>query len=301
MSISAPMPDPRAPACLLLLAAATVAAAPVAQREPSLDEVLERAAAYAVRYGETMASVIAAEDYVQEVDAADGTVLERRRLSSEIAVVQLTGSAEWQSFRDVLTVDDTPVASGPGRLERIFRQAPATVLGQVRALAADSARFNLGPLQRTFNTPTIMLQFLHPAHQDRFTFKRQKTTTCDGTPCWEISVKEQRTGTLIRTAEGRNVPIDATLWLTPADGRLMRGVFRLTEFIQGSKGARPRAEIQVDWRADTNVDGWVPAVMRERYEGLPPDPTHRSPGSLTVKGTATYSDYRRFVVDYRIR
>jgi hypothetical protein len=291
----------RGVATLIGLAMVSSGAGPRPQRDPSLDEVLARAAAYAVRYGETMASVIADEDYVQELTTADGRSVERRHLTAEIALVQLTDSAEWQSFRDVLTVDGEPVTAGPGRLERIFREAPAGVLGQVRTLAAESARYNLGPLQRTFNTPTIVLQFLHPAHQDRFTFKRRAKTTCGGDACWELTLRERRTGTLIRSPTGRNIPIEGTVWLSPSDGRLFRGLFRLQNFLDSAGGFRPRAGIEVAWRLDDHVGAWVPGSMRERYDGLPPSDQVAPPQPMSLAGTATYSNYRRFVVDYRIR
>ena len=50
------------------------------------------------------------------------------------------------------------------------------------------------------------------------------------------------------------------------------------------------------------LDLWVPAEMRERYEG--PGMSHATRGRARrydIDGVATYSNYRRFTVDVRIR
>jgi hypothetical protein len=249
-----------------------------------------------------MASVIADETYLQQlVDPASGRVLDERRLTSELALVRLAESTEWQAFRDVLTLDGRDVGDGPGRLARVFREAPASVLGQARALAEDSARYNLGPLRRTFNAPTVTLQFLHPSHQDRFEFDRRRRTDCEGHPCWEIAMKERSHGTLIRSPTGRSIPIRGTLWIDPADGRLLRGRFALEGFLDGSRGDPSHAVIDVRWEPNPHVGEWVPAEMREHYDGLPPDPEAAGGPRLSLTGVARYSNYRRFVVDYRIR
>src|SRR4029453_13979499 len=98
-------------------------------------------------------------------------------LHSEIAFVKLADSTEWQGFRDVLTVDGRPVEGAGGRVERILRDAPAAVLAQVRLLAAESARYNLGSLHRDFNVPTTVLLFVHPQHQHRFRFSKRREET----------------------------------------------------------------------------------------------------------------------------
>jgi hypothetical protein len=270
------------------LAAAVLVEPRAAPSAPSLRDVLKRAGAYVVRYGESLATVVADEDYTQRVVSDSSEPGAERVLHSEIAFVKLADSTEWQGFRDVLTVDGNPVPGAGGRLERVLRDAPAAVLPQVRRLAAESARYNLGSLVRDFNVPTTVLQFVHPEHQDRFRFSRKREEIA-GSPegldrnVWLVEFRERERGTMIRDLDGRDVPVNGQLWIAPADGRIVRSMFRADAF---------KAEIAVTWGHDTHLDLWVPTEMRERYEDR---------SGATIIGNARYSNYRRFDVTVRIR
>ena len=91
-------------------------------------------------------------------------------------------------------------------LERIFRDTPGSALAQVRAIAAESARHNIGPVQRNFNVPTTVLQFILPQHQERFRFRKVAEERSGAEPVWVIDFREQRRSTFIRTPEGRDAP-----------------------------------------------------------------------------------------------
>ena len=77
------------------------AATPAADAAPSLRDVLDRVGQYVVRYGESLATVVADEDYTQRLVPPAGDVGRERVLHSEIAFVKLADSREWQGFRDV--------------------------------------------------------------------------------------------------------------------------------------------------------------------------------------------------------
>ena len=55
------------------------------------------------------------------------------------------------------------------------------------------------------------------------------------------------------------------------------------------------------WRRDASLDLWVPAEMRERYEGPWYERLDSRPERYDIDGVATYSNYRRFTVDVRIK
>jgi hypothetical protein len=254
---------------------------------PSLRDVLDRAGQYVVRYGESLATVVADEDYTQTLMPKSGDVSRERVLHSEIAFVKLAGSTEWQGFRDVLVVNGRPVQGGGGRLERVLRDAPLAVLPQVRLLAAESARYNLGSLHRDFNVPTTVLQFIHPEHQHRFRFSKkgeEPAGSAEGSsePVWVIEFRERSRGTLIRSTGGRDVPVHGRLWIVPGDGRIVRSVFAADAF---------KTEISVTWSHDSHLDLWVPSEMRERYQDQ---------DAAEITGSARYSNYRRFDVTVRI-
>jgi hypothetical protein len=280
-----------------LLVAALLAPPVIAQRAPSLRDVLDRTGAYVIEYGQALSTIIADEEYVQELVGAGGTVLERRVLHAEMAFVRLANSTEWQAFRHVVRVDGEPVPGAERRLARLFQLEPYSVIAQARQIGAESARYNLGPLVRTFNAPTMPLQFLHPAHQDRFRFTREGETRVGDEVAWTVRFRDRGGATLIRSPGGRPVPIDGRFVIVPGDGRVMRASFVATGFLPDERG-RPRArgELLVEWREDERLGLWVPAEMHERYEG----PWGDEHLTYEIVGTARYVDYRRFEVDARV-
>lgn len=260
---------------------------------PSLREVMGRVADYAAACGEALSEVIADEDFAQELVLRDGTVVERRRLESEIAFVALDDSREWLAFRSVLRVDGTPVGDASRRLERLFRDTPRSALAQARAISAESARYNLGPVQRNFNVPTTVLQFVLARHQDRFRFRKASEERVAGELVWVVDFREQDRSTFVRTPEGRAAPSQGRLWIVPEAGRIVRSRLIVE--------ADVRAEIEVDWSLDRRLTLWVPAEMRESYRGSRPSSEQARNGAIEdVRGVATYSNYRRFEVDSRI-
>jgi hypothetical protein len=261
-------------------------------------EMLRRAGSYVVQYGESLASVIGEEDYTQQLVARDdGSVIESRVLRSEIAFVPLAGSREWQAFRNVISVDGREVAGAAGRLERVLRDPPRSIAAQARLIAEESARFNLGPLRRNFNAPTMPLQFLHPSHQDRFRFDRQREEVIAGERVAVMRFRERRRATIIRSPEGRDVPVEGLLWIAPEDGRVIRSSFFATDFLPAEPAPRTsRADLEATWREDGRLGIWVPDEMRERYSG----PWTADGVAYDIVGHAVYSNYRRFEVDVRI-
>jgi hypothetical protein len=262
---------------------------------PSLEEVMARAGSYAVSYGTALASVVADEDFLQELTLVrDGTVLERRRLESEIAFVRLADTVEWLAFRSVVRVDGVPVAGSAGQLERVFRETPQSALAQARAITAESARHNLGPVQRNFNVPTTVLQFILPQYQDRFRFRRVAEERVDGEAVWVVEFRERQDSAFIRTPDGRAARTNGRLSIVPEDGRVVRSRLAVDAEVQ--------AGIDVTWQRDGRLALWVPAEMREAYRG-PWTALAGAPGKKErhdVRGVARYSNYRRFEVDSRI-
>ena len=270
-------------------------------RPSSLDDVLARAGRYAVDYGLALTSVLAEEAYTQRlVWRNTKTVLSDRRLRSEIAFVRLVDSTEWLAFRNVLAVNDSPIPESDGRLERLFRGSQQSLLQQARLIAGDSARFNLGPITREINVPTTALHFVHPKHLPNCRFDKEGEADVAGERVWIVRYRERDRGGLITRGDGRSVPAEGRLWIVPADGRVVRSELVVKDFVRG--GGDSKAEIHVTWRRDALLDMWVPADMREHYSGpwramSAPQRTER----YDIDGVATYSNYRRFTVDVRIR
>ena len=286
-------------ALLIVLLPASQAAAP--QDRYTLDDVLARAGQYTVDYGEALQSVLAEETYAQRlVWRGDQGVKQERKLRSEIAFVRLVNSTEWLTFRNVLAVDDEAIPDANGRLERLLRGSTASLLVQARLITTESARFNIGPITRDINVPTTALHFLHPKHRPNCRFSKEREEVLDGERVWVIRFRERERGSLIRGTDGQNLPALGRLWIVPADGRVVKSELVIEDFVRGRGDSK--AEIGVRWRRDASLDLWVPAEMRERYEGpwyerLDSRPRER----YDIDGVATYSNYRRFTVDVRIK
>jgi hypothetical protein len=284
------------------LSSATPVASPDATQSPSLDRVLARASDYVVDYGHELASVLAEERYAQRlVLRSSSTMLQSRQLQSEIAFVRLPDSTEWLSFRNVTAVDGVPVPEADGRLARVFQESSNTLLARAHAIAGESARYNLGPITREINVPTTALHVLHPAHKAGCRFDKEGEEAVAGERAWVVRFRERDRGGLITRGDGRHLPAEGRLWLVPGDGRVLKSELVVKNFVR-ERGGDSKATIRVSWRRDAGLDLWVPDEMAEVYEG--PWRTMTKPGGserYDIEGTATYSNYRRFTVDVRIR
>jgi hypothetical protein len=284
----------------IVLAAAALEAGAPAQTQ-NLDRLLARASDYVVKYGDSLASVLAEENYTQRlVERSGRRVLRIRELKSEIAFVHLPNTSEWVCFRNVVAVDDVPVLEASGRLERVFRDSSSDRLSRARALAAESARYNLGPITREINVPTLALHFLHPEHRSGSRFNKEGEENVDGEMVWIVRFSERDGGSLISRGDGRSLPAEGRLWIAPSDGRVVRSELVAKNFVRS--GGDSKATVNVRWRRDSALDMWVPARMNELYEG--PWRFQAQSGRIErydIDGTATYSNYRRFTVDVRIK
>ncbi len=282
-------------ATLLLLLLGSLAADPLqnggGRAALTLDDVLARASKFAEQQRDALTSVRADERYRQEIKASDG-VLRMRRLESEIAFVQLSDSPQWMAYRNVMTVDDEPTGSDPARLEKLFRRGARAAQG--RRIAEENAAYNIGRLYRSFNIPTFPMHLLMRDQLGRFKFKKDSETDIGGERVWELAYEERHRPTIVRTVAGGDVPVKGRMWIVPQEGRLLRATVRADVPVP--------TEIEFTWHHDQNLDAWVPFEMRERYRRILDEKSRlRNPVYYDIVAFATYSNYRRFGVDVRIR
>ncbi|HET7217996.1 MAG TPA: hypothetical protein VFJ02_08100 [Vicinamibacterales bacterium] len=280
----------------LLLAIAVIAssAAPSSQSSSHLTvkNVVARAGRFAERQRDALTSVRADERYMQEIAFPDLNVTERRLLESEIAFVQLSDSAEWLAFRNVLRVDGVETGSDPARLEKLFRLGAVSEQG--RRIAEENAVYNIGRLHRTLNIPTFVLHILMPQNSDRFKYRKAAERWLGADRVWELEYKERERPTIVRSLDGRAVPLEGRLWIVPEDGRLVRATLHASVPVT--------SDLEFEWRHDPGLDTWVPSEMRERYRRIPDEKSPpKSPRYYDIISRATYGNYRRFGVDVRIR
>ena len=285
------------------LVIAVTVATPQAQQSPSLADVLQRAGAYVQELERKMSGVVAEENYTQQVQSVVATPnsaasrrVERRQLKSDLLLMRPDGGVSWVQFRDVFEVDGRPVRDRSERLTALFLNPDATTLQRVASIRRESARYNIGRVERTMNVPVVPLSVLNPDLQPRFTFSVASRATSIRVPrppgaeptfqasveVWIVEFQERRGPTLIRLhPTGDNIFSRGRLWIEPTTGRLM-----MAEMV--TQNRLVRAQLNVTFEYLPQLDYIVPIEMTERYKH------EREPAETT--GTATYSNFRQFQV-----
>lgn len=272
-----------------LIAVAMLAS--VRAQEPALDTVLARAADYVADYQKRLAAVVAEEHYRQQVinSSRPGRISARqhRELRSDVLLVKLGQDDSWLQFRDVFEVDRKPVRDRDQRLYKLFIEPKADREQQVQTIQGESARYNIGPLQRTINIPIMGMLFFDRPHQRMSEFKRIQSgnvkalaSLAAAPDIWTVAFKETQPGTMVRGDRGRDVPSHGRAWIDSTTGRILR-----TEHI--GVDTFVRAEIDVTYRAEAGLSVLVPGEMRENYVVQQ---------TVTINGRATYSRFRQFTV-----
>ena len=288
-----------------------------ASRKERLDALVASVGAYVERFQAEMEAAVLEESYVQLLRqpccreprrpgedpllAWDETknpvsrrgLLARRQTKSEILLVRIAGGLR-VGYRDVYEVDGKTIQDRSERVRRLFlsgTQESALALGRI---AAESARFNLGQMQRTTNLPTLPLLYLAPAMLPRLYLSRGGDEAVDGTMTTILEFREDASPTLAATAAGIDMPARGRVWVEPATGRIRRIELRY------SAGAR---RVMTVWfRADPRIGVLAPARMWEWYEKVPigdelPGGDSKRAWPADVEALAIYSDLRLFSVD----
>ncbi|MFN7981784.1 MAG: hypothetical protein U0Q11_07990 [Vicinamibacterales bacterium] len=267
-----------------------------AEDDPQLAGVLRRAGAYVETFGNQLSRIVAEEHYVQTwkrpsvLPGVRGTVVNERELQSDLMLVKPSAAAAWLQYRDVFAVDSLPVRDRAERLTRLFAVPSASTDQQVARIQAESARLNLGDIDRTFNTPLFALQFLETAHQARFAFthahdRRAASPVADdsaafrvSTEIWTVSFEEVRRPTIIHTSDDRDVPTRGRFWIDPQSGQVLMSEFTVRE-------RQRQGTVTVSYQSEPLLGLLVPVEMRERYID--------SKAKSEITAVATYGKFRQ--------
>ncbi len=280
---------------LALILIALFVPAPLAAADlPPLPVVLERVTDYVVRYQQVLSGIVAEEHYVQDSDKSDRPRLTHRELTSDLLLTKVDGSRDaYVQFRDVFDVDGDAVRDRTDRLMKLFMHPSESARKQAFEIMQESARYNIGSVQRNINVPLIALMLLDPAYRARF--KYSVSTERAGTPrglpkspafklaadAWEIDYEETASPTVIKGDE-QDAKSHGRVWVDPETGRVL-----MTELVNEARTVR--ATIRVSYQS-APLDGFLlPVEMRESYV--------RKGRFYSLEGVATYGNFRRFSVD----
>jgi hypothetical protein len=286
-------------AALSLLMALAVVPAIDGRQPPTLPSLLTAAASYVAGYEERASFFLFEERYVQSVQTQGPSAPpgSSRTLRSEVAVVN-TPDFGWIGFRDVFEVDGRPVGNRQDRLEALFSGSLSSeTLSRARMLADESARYNLGSVQRTVNYPTMALVFLREANQSRSTFAREDSARVNGVPTWMVAFEETARPTLVgsQLEESRgDVGARGRFWVEPDSGRVRKSEITLGQ-------TRSIGTIEVEYGPWPGLDLLVPSVMRETFVVKALSPQANAWLVQVIRGEARYSNVRQFKGTARIK
>jgi tetratricopeptide (TPR) repeat protein len=262
-------------ACGIGLAVCLTRPQPVVAQD--VTQLLARARAYLAAYERGFALVVSEEHYDQHsVDPLWSTT---RTMRSAVIAANV-GEDDWVAFRDVFEVDGTPVRDRDERLQNLFLESDGQAIAQANRIMAESARYNLGRLQRNVNVPTMALVYLRGSNQSRSTFKTTGHATIHGVLTESVAFTERASPTVIRSGPG-DLPATGRFWIDPTQGRVVKSELSVVQ----SNGLK--ATIAVTYAPVSTLSIWVPVVMTEEYSTNAGD-------HITSK--ATYSHFRQFAV-----
>ena len=279
-----------------MLIGITSVAYPAAQA-PSLNDVLKRSAAYVEEFRKQLSEIVAEETYRQELTGTGRfsnslLVNPPRILKSDLLLIKPADADRYVELRDVFEKDGEPVRDREARLEALLRDPSGNAGGRIADIVAESAKYNLGGIQRNINTPLMALQFLDADYQPRFKFKhvdKQKPVFNDArdkaineatvfrvsTEMWTIEYQERQRATVIRRPDGRDLPAHGRFWINPANGSVL-----ISELIVDGGGVI--ATVTVSYQSEPLMGFLVPIEMRESYVAR----------SERISGHAVYSKFR---------
>jgi hypothetical protein len=270
--------------------------------DPALDQLLTRATWYVLDFVQKLSSVVSEERYTQDSNVMLATIpipglngrgsvpnsvprgsAKHRELKADFLIVKTTGDV-WQPFRDVFEVDHIPIRDREERLAKLFLNnkpgsSGSDVQERAKAISDESARYNLGAVQRTINNPIFALIFLQPDIREHFKFTMGKPDRRMGDGVRVVEYVEDMRPTIIVGLPGQDMPAFGRFWIENDTGRVVKAEVRVEQ--RGIK-----ANLTTEFRADERLGIDVPTEMREDYDL----------DSSRVSGRASYSHFRRFEV-----
>lgn len=296
-------------------------------RRGRLESLVASVGSYVERFQSEMEAAVLDESYVQVLrqpccresrspgedpslawEATPGSarpkgLLARRQLKSEVLLVRVGGGMR-VGYRDVYEVDGRIVQDRNERVRRLFLTGSAESALALGRIAAESARFNLGQMQRNTNLPTLPLLYLVPAMLPRLYFTRGGDAELDGAKTTILEFREDASPTLAASAHGIDMPARGRVWVEPETGRIRRIELRYLASARQSHLHDPGARrvMNVWFGEDPRIGVLVPTRMWEWYEKVPLDDepsatTRQRAWPADLEGLATYSNLRLFSVE----
>jgi VWFA-related protein len=250
-------------------------------RDIEVQRLLARASGYVAGYEREYSMLVAEEKFVQS------TRTKVRTLRSDLLLVRTPAADGWVAFRDVFEVDGKAVRDRDDRLKRLFLDPSVEARAQLQQIVTDSARYNIGQIERNINVPLFALKFLRSENLSRFWFRLDGKKDVGGVAASRLTYEEQARPTLVSLNIVDDVAAKGWFLIDPASGATVgtRMAFELRGGV---------IEFEVRYARDAALGLWLPVEMTEVYS------LYVSGGAgnrtVSVDARATYSKFRRFQV-----
>ncbi len=246
--------------------------------------LVARAGSYVREYEQRFTGIVGEEHQTQRIVTAAGATTKQRALVSDVLLVRVGDGTRF--FRDVIAVDGKPVRDREERLHKLFVGTSRDAMKQVRAIVAESMRYDLGARgkSRLFELAGALmlpLAIVKPGTSDRFRF----TSTDEG-----VTFGEVRSPTLFQYRRGmvapriQDMPLRGRLSIDAASGAI-RSASLAVVVDTDLEGA-----VDVRYEEHTSLGVLVPAEMSESYR------RSRKAGGERLEVSSDYSNFRRFEV-----
>jgi hypothetical protein len=237
-----------------------------------------------------LAAVVAEEHYEQSRSVWSGIGRSRywrevqtRATRSDLLLLRAPAQDAWLSFRDVFEVDGRAVRDRDQRFDALFRAPTAQLATDAKRIATESARFNLGRVNRNVNSPTTALVFLQSPYVESVRWALDSTTRNDQR-VWLLRFTQDRGPFAVSEEGGRPVRASGRLWIQPGSGRILE-----TELLLRGRDVTSKVNTRYASMATGHV--FVPIRMEDDYE---------MPTVERVAGKATYINHRLFQTGGRV-
>jgi hypothetical protein len=285
-------------AAIVLVCLAEIAGSAAAQEPLTLATVLARAGAYVAEFHRQLATLAGEETYVQDWKTLwtshgrrGATEHGHRVTKGDLLLLKPPGFDAWVGYRDVYEVDGTRIHDRDDSLVRAFQDGSLSTDERIRTILAESAKYNIGDIQRNVNWPVYSLLFLEQPNQFRFRFKlvtdrTPSASTAESAPSgafrvttevWVIQYDEKVSGTMIKTNNHRDLPSHGRFWIEPATGRVL-----MSELV--AQNRQIKAVLDVSYQSEPLLGMLVPVEMHELYEGRL--------NNSRIEAVATYGRFR---------
>jgi hypothetical protein len=261
--------------------------------------VLSKAASYVEAYASRLSGLVMEESYVQDVEQINRFGyrmntrggIPHRQLKSDLLLVRPEGSDAWMQFRDVFEVDGKTLRDRNDRLAKLFLQPSKSTQSQAEKIVRESARYNIGDIERTINLPFLAMMVLDRRMQPSFQFRvtepnedlklPKSAAFADRPGAVIVGFNETQVRTLITTPQGKNLRSHGRFWFGLPDAEVLMTELSVDDYSLS-------ATVHVAYERKPGLAVSVPIEMHELY-------VNRL-NSSKVEGSATYSNFRQFDV-----